>query len=185
MRARVVLHLNRISHGDLVTPCACNVSIADCVIDSVIRCQPIAGNNAVLLSIGPSWTNLSGIWIKNAIYNLRKCIWKSHLKMFFHFVKAAKCLCVLTAVIQKMAGKTKSVLSRYSWTVYWIRSALISSNTTCIFINPASKLWGWGYSLIETEWCIYASVIWPPLVQIMACRLAGAKPLSEPVLEYY
>ena len=29
------------------------------------------------------------------------------------------------------------------------------------------------------EWRIYVSVNWPPLVQIMACRLAGAKPLSE------
>ena len=29
-----------------------------------------------------------------------------------------------------------------------------------------------------------ASVKLPPLIQIMACRLVGAKPLSEPVLEY-
>ena len=36
----------------------------------------------------------------------------------------------------------------------------------------------------ETEWRIYASVNWPSLVQIMACRLNGAKPLSEPMLEY-
>ena len=38
--------------------------------------------------------------------------------------------------------------------------------------------------LIEAEWRIYASVIKPSLVQIMACRLVGAKPLSEPMLEY-
>ena len=31
---------------------------------------------------------------------------------------------------------------------------------------------------------IYVSVSYPSLVQIMACRLAGAKPLSEPMLEY-
>ena len=37
---------------------------------------------------------------------------------------------------------------------------------------------------LEAEWRIYASVIWPSLVQIMACSLDFAKPLSEPVLEY-
>ena len=38
--------------------------------------------------------------------------------------------------------------------------------------------------LIEAEWRIYASVNKPLLVQIMACRLASAKPLYEPTLEY-
>ena len=38
---------------------------------------------------------------------------------------------------------------------------------------------------IEAKWCIYASVNKPSLVQIMACRLAGTKPLSEPMLEFY
>ena len=31
---------------------------------------------------------------------------------------------------------------------------------------------------------IYALVNYPSLVQIMACRLIGAKPFSEPMLEY-
>ena len=35
--------------------------------------------------------------------------------------------------------------------------------------------------LIGAEWRIYASVILPSLVQIMACRLVGAKPLSKPM----
>ena len=39
-------------------------------------------------------------------------------------------------------------------------------------------------ALIEAEWRIYASVNLASLVQIMACRLAGAKPSSEPMLEY-
>ena len=39
--------------------------------------------------------------------------------------------------------------------------------------------------LIEAERRIYASVDLPLLVQIMVCRLVGAKPLSEPMLEYY
>ena len=40
------------------------------------------------------------------------------------------------------------------------------------------------HQLIEAEWRIYASVHWPSLDQIMACHLVGAKPLSEPMLEY-
>ena len=39
-------------------------------------------------------------------------------------------------------------------------------------------------SIIAAEWRIYASVNQPSLVQIMAWRLTGAKPLSESVLEY-
>ena len=38
--------------------------------------------------------------------------------------------------------------------------------------------------LDEAEWRIYASVNKPSLAQIMACRLVGTKPLSEPMLEY-
>ena len=37
----------------------------------------------------------------------------------------------------------------------------------------------------EVEWRIYASVNYPSLVQIMACRLVGVKPFSEPILEYH
>ena len=40
------------------------------------------------------------------------------------------------------------------------------------------------YQLIEAVWRIYTSVNYPSMAQIMACRLAGAKPLSEPMLEY-
>ena len=38
---------------------------------------------------------------------------------------------------------------------------------------------------IYRAYTVYASVNRPSLVQIMACRLAGAKPLSEPMLEYF
>ena len=38
--------------------------------------------------------------------------------------------------------------------------------------------------LIEAEWRIYVSWNLPSLVQMMACCLAGAKPLSEPMMEY-
>ena len=37
--------------------------------------------------------------------------------------------------------------------------------------------------LIEAEWRMYASVKWPSLFQVMASRLVGAQPLSEPMLE--
>ena len=37
---------------------------------------------------------------------------------------------------------------------------------------------------VLTHWRKYASVNQQLLVQIMACRLFGAKPLSEPMLEY-
>ena len=39
--------------------------------------------------------------------------------------------------------------------------------------------------LIEAEWRMYASVNLSSLVQIKACRLVGAKPLSEPMLHYH
>ena len=37
--------------------------------------------------------------------------------------------------------------------------------------------------LIAAEWRIHASINKPSLVQLTACRLDGAKPLSEPMLE--
>ena len=40
------------------------------------------------------------------------------------------------------------------------------------------------HSLIEAEWRIYASAIYPSLIQIMACDLVGAKSLFELMLEY-
>ena len=40
-----------------------------------------------------------------------------------------------------------------------------------------------GNQLIATEWCIHASVNWQPLILMMACRLVGSKPLSDPVME--
>ena len=45
--------------------------------------------------------------------------------------------------------------------------------------RECSLYWGQVLSLIEAEWRIYAS-----LVQIMACCLVGAEPLSEAMLPY-
>ena len=44
--------------------------------------------------------------------------------------------------------------------------------------------WIWFAYLIETEWSIYGSVNCPSLVQEMACRLVGANPSYEPMLNY-
>ena len=42
-----------------------------------------------------------------------------------------------------------------------------------------------GQHINSFPWCrIYASVNWSALVQIMACRLFGTKPLSKPVLGF-
>ena len=40
------------------------------------------------------------------------------------------------------------------------------------------------HELNEAEWRIDVSANWPSLVQIMACRLVGTKPLYELMLEY-
>ena len=53
--------------------------------------------------------------------------------------------------------------------------------------QPCHWLTDWliTHQLIEAERHIYASINLPSLLQIMACRLVGAKPLSEPMLEYW
>ena len=52
-------------------------------------------------------------------------------------------------------------------------------------LNPAGIDVACLSKLVEARWRIYESAIWPLLVQVMACRLVGAKPFSEPMLEYY
>ena len=47
--------------------------------------------------------------------------------------------------------------------------------------NTTGSKW---FNSLWPEWHIYASVNFPSLVQIMAYRLVGAKPLSKPMLEY-
>ena len=65
------------------------------------------------------------------------------------------------------------------------------------FVRKSPSLWGLisflknGHTMADLNTgheiypgLIYASVTSSPLAQIMACRLVGAKPLSEPRLEY-
>ena len=58
-----------------------------------------------------------------------------------------------------------------------IYSRMTPSGTHDVFFTNSHRL-------IEAEWRIYASVNLPSLVQIIGCRLIGAKPLSEPTLVY-
>ena len=53
-------------------------------------------------------------------------------------------------------------------------------------ILPLSVSYGLSFLSVLTYWSrvMHLSVNWPSLVQTMACRLAGAKPLSEQKLEY-
>ena len=46
-------------------------------------------------------------------------------------------------------------------------------------------IWTWVNSLRPSDACIYTSLYFPWLVQIIACRMVDAKPLSEPVPEHY
>ena len=50
--------------------------------------------------------------------------------------------------------------------------------------NTNASIW-YIYQLTEAKWRIYSSVNKPALVQIMACRLTGAKPFSESMLGCY
>ena len=77
----------------------------------------------------------------------------------------------------------------------WLTSSLTHCSLGChttseIFVNTVSGNGSLpdgtkpGPIFIEAEWCIHASANLPSLVQIMACRLVGAKLLSEPVPVY-
>ena len=65
----------------------------------------------------------------------------------------------------------------------------IDSLISMVFGNweASSKKWGvhlFFNSLRPHMWCIYISVNKPSFDKVMACYLAIAKPLSEPILEY-
>ena len=60
-------------------------------------------------------------------------------------------------------------------------------NQTCRFPSQSDLPHGHPHchELIEAEWRIYALVIWPSLVQVMAWRRPGDKPLPETIMEYW
>ena len=54
---------------------------------SPVRRQAITWTNADLLSIGPSGTNFSEIWIKTQNFSFMKMFFSDHLRNGSHFVK--------------------------------------------------------------------------------------------------
>ena len=101
----------------------------------------------------------------------------------------------ITILAPEMATR-RLPLSMANWIRFvLIRFCLSDRNKCCTRAKPCGDhmvgIWGrakWHFYLIihdiEAEWRIYASVNYPSLVQIMARHLDGAKPLSEPILEY-
>ena len=61
---------------------------------------------------------------------------------------------------------------------------LIQASCEVIYIPADTKRLCTTVKLIEAGRRIYASVNYPSLIQIIACRLGGAKPLSKSMLEY-
>ena len=108
-----------------------------------------------------AWAYLQLRHYKNAPF-----IWisiKSQWPTSFYFERVVTCL------------TTRFLKSRWAYQPrlpkHWV--SLLGSNHDCHHcVNPA-------------EWRIYASVKFTSLVQIMACRLFGTKPLSEPMLDCY
>ena len=65
-------------------------------------------------------------------------------------------------------------------------NAVLSKINFVFYLYHTSVHWAPGYALLrltEAAWRIYAYEKWKPtLAQMMACRLFGSKPLSEPML---
>ena len=55
---------------------------------SLVQCQAIIWTSTGLLSIWPSGTNFSEIWIKIPRFSIKKCIWKCCLQNGSHFEPA-------------------------------------------------------------------------------------------------
>ena len=70
-------------------------------------------------------------------------------------------------------------LNMYSFT--WLQTIDIHNLDVVVIKRSKHQLTHWGRM---THIRIYASVDWTIIGSKMACRLVGAKPLSEPMLEY-
>ena len=118
-----------------------------------------------------SSSSLMSLFVFVQIYEWAIPILLTHLFLVFYFMQQSSVLVnyhynnviVIAIMILVFIGNVLSALCL---------------NKVCRAKNSPYSL-----KLIEAEWRIYASVNLPSLVQIMACRLVGAKPLSKPVLE--
>ena len=132
----------------------------------------VSGNKICSVLVTPDWHWSYKSTLKPIIYDI---YWPGTILLVyrFHFVSWP------TVAYIDQDTKMKNILfrTRILYTVEQTRQ------NRQYFNKVIAK--GFGYQLTEAEWHIYTSVNLPSLVQIMACRLAGAKPLSEPMLEYW
>ena len=129
------------------------------------------------------WFKISASWTRKfPEHTLASICWGGECK---RWVGAIRCVTILLIWPPKLFPNGM-LLTRASLTPrVWINA---KSSLCCIQITSdvikitIRNLHGW---LIEAERRIYASVNLPSLLQVMACRLVGAKPLSETMLEYF
>ena len=97
------------------------------------------------------------------------------------------CLCSLMFVLEAPSAKKlmRALLFRGGAIITWELAKPLFYQVSCFLYGHYGKqVILPTIFLIEAAWRIYASLKWPILFEITACRLAGAKPLFEPTLEY-
>ena len=146
----------------------------DCLLNSLFMLRTKKTSKHRIIALCEGKPSVSGGFLLNEGSNAEIISMSSHLQSIV-YVYPSRNICYsrhkpTTFVLYKLAFcKSSSILS----SIHWI-----------ILITWMQRRQQNVLKLIEAEWRIYASVNKPSLVQIMACRLDGAKPLSEPMLEY-
>ena len=143
------------------------------------------------------------LFVKNAIFNVRHAttyhrfyyMWIIQYIIIFIILHSGGCDKIDISGVSKwyqfrISSTFMSVNRRPSPQQQQVRQNTVISTWSCSLMEKSDsgklqkKYDPCIYWLIEAEWGIYALVNWPSLVQIMARRLAGAKPLFKPMLEY-
>ena len=150
-----------------------------------IQCQAITWTNADLISIGSLGTNFNKISIEITKYSCKKLYLKHHLQDIIHFVHTSMCW-DYSGVLPKR-NPTHIFLKNYSVIKKPYKTSAISNwQKECTFFVR---------SIIAEDFLMHFNSFPPSnaymcqwigleLVQIMACRLFGAKPLSKLMLGY-
>ena len=144
--------------------------------------------NSVALGAGCDLWWINNLWIKliqidNSISFTTKSQNVNYKQVWFFEIIIESSIIKTPSVIPRDGSKTVLVL------IIDVYSNDIPSPTITCGLGKSIIFWKKMTRYIETkliqaEWRIYASANLPSLVQIIACRLVGAKPLSEPMLEY-
>ena len=147
------------------------------------RRQAITCTNADLLSVGPVGTNFSEIWIEIYSFWFKKCIWKCCLKKWRPFRISFNVLMYYDAVV-----------------CFIYRPILECRHVSCLFntLRPRQHFRHFAddvFKSISLNENIFISIKisltfvpkgsinnMPSLVQTLAWRRAGDKPLSEPMI---